>query len=604
MWNTFRLNTLGSLWLIVSVAAGVGLQASGASGAVDVYVTNPISGVMILPDSAPASLPGKPSSAIAVTATPGEYEPASFVVRSSGGIPALRVLVGDLKCGALKIPASAVDVKAVKCWYQSKGAWKTITRLGYTKTMVPELLLNDSSLIKADTTGKENYIKLKYADGSSKYVCISKKPNVELEDLVPQNTEIYEIAPGISTNTPIEKFPVKDSATLLPVSIGAGQNQQFWLTIHVPDGAKPGVYKGTVKLVSSGKPVKSLDLKVTVLPFKLSEPRTFYDSSREFTSSIYDRGMLDPKGKGSTTTDSKSPKQFLAELTNMREHGVTNPMICIPYSMIEHDDALLRKMLSLRKKAGITGPFYLVFDVVTNQQDPKALAELEARVKHYLGIAGEFGIPDFYFYGIDEASGDLLKSERAAWTAARKAGGKMIVSGYDGIFEEMGDILDVLVKNGPLSTEEAAKWHSVGHRIFSYANPQSGIENPELYRRNFGFKLWKSNYDGASTFTYQVGNGGWNDFNDIMRDLNFTYPTVDGVIDTIAWEGYREGIDDIRYGTTLKLAIEKAKGSSSEAKRRAAEAAEQFLGKIGEKDDMDQTRQGVIDHILAIQSAK
>ena len=26
------------------------------------------------------------------------------------------------------------------------------------------------------------------------------------------------------------------------------------------------------------------------------------------------------------------------------------------------------------------------------------------------------------------------------------------------------------------------------------------------------------------------------------------YPTVDGMIDTIAWEGFREGVDDVRYG--------------------------------------------------------
>ena len=32
--------------------------------------------------------------------------------------------------------------------------------------------------------------------------------------------------------------------------------------------------------------------------------------------------------------------------------------------------------------------------------------------------------------------------------------------------------------------------------------------------------------------------------------------TVDGVIDTIAWEGYREGVDDVRYVTTLQKAIE------------------------------------------------
>jgi len=72
----------------------------------------------------------------------------------------------------------------------------------------------------------------------------------------------------------------------------------------------------------------------------------------------------------------------------------------------------------------------------------------------------------------------------------------------------------------------------------------------------------EANYDGASTFSYQANSAGstWNDFdNPVQRDLMMTYPTVTGVIDTIQWEGYREGQDDIRYATTLKLEIAKAR---------------------------------------------
>jgi len=47
----------------------------------------------------------------------------------------------------------------------------------------------------------------------------------------------------------------------------------------------------------------------------------------------------------------------------------------------------------------------------------------------------------------------------------------------------------------------------------------------------------------------------------------FVYPTVDGVIDTIAWEGYREGIDDLRYLATLRKAIGKAEKSAAAQKR-------------------------------------
>ena len=35
------------------------------------------------------------------------------------------------------------------------------------------------------------------------------------------------------------------------------------------------------------------------------------------------------------------------------------------------------------------------------------------------------------------------------------------------------------------------------------------------------------------------------------RDHVFAYPTSNGVIDTIQWEGWREGVDDTRYVATL-----------------------------------------------------
>ncbi|MEE3074825.1 MAG: hypothetical protein VX739_04040, partial [Planctomycetota bacterium] len=45
------------------------------------------------------------------------------------------------------------------------------------------------------------------------------------------------------------------------------------------------------------------------------------------------------------------------------------------------------------------------------------------------------------------------------------------------------------------------------------------------------------------------------------RDHCFAYPTANGVVGTLQWEGFREGVDDVRYINTLEQAIEKAAGS-------------------------------------------
>ena len=118
----------------------------------------------------------------------------------------------------------------------------------------------------------------------------------------------------------------------------------------------------------------------------------------------------------------------------------------------------------------------------------------------------------------------------------------------------------MLVWSGGCQPEKAKRWHSVGSEIFSYSNPQVGVEEPLLYRYNYGLARWKADYDGAMTFAYQWAYGHiWNDFDsEKFRDHCFSYPTINGVVGTIQWEGFREGVDDVRYITTLEQAIEKA----------------------------------------------
>jgi len=45
---------------------------------------------------------------------------------------------------------------------------------------------------------------------------------------------------------------------------------------------------------------------------------------------------------------------------------------------------------------------------------------------------------------------------------------------------------------------------------------------------------------------------------DAYRDHCLAYPTVDGVVGTLAIVGLREGLDDVKYATALRLAIGRA----------------------------------------------
>jgi hypothetical protein len=234
--------------------------------------------------------------------------------------------------------------------------------------------------------------------------------------------------------------------------------------------------------------------------------------------------------------------------------------------------------------------------------NPTSLAELAAlsrRVSRWLEIAAQNGYHEVYVYGIDEALGERLKSQRAAWQSVHEAGGKVFVACNWTAYESMGDLLDLAIHDGKPLKAEADKYHSMHHQIFSYANPQVCVEEPETYRRNYGLLLWKNDYDGAMNYAYQHSFGHcWNDFDDkVYRDHMFTYPTVNGVIDTVQWEGFREGVNDVRYLTTLLKVIANARDQRSQL----AEEAKNWVDRIDVNSDLDLIRRQMIDWIIRLQ---
>jgi hypothetical protein len=552
------------------------------------YVLKPTAPNMVLPSTDPSSIAGRIGDTIFMTATPGEYEAASVVLRPRADLADLMLEATPLTAAMGAIPASSVDIRWVKCWYQDGGAWWNIVKRG-GKMLVPELLLHDDSLVRVNDK-QEDYLKITYPDGGVNYLWVS--------DPAPAKQSCnLRITP--------EQCPVNDSPMLLPTTIAANTNKQVWITVKVPDDARPGAYAGSINLTAGKRALGALRLKLVVLPFRLAEPKTYYDLKREFTYSIYYWGELDPQGTGIIGGKYKSEKQLLAELRDMYAHGVTSPnLIWTPDLMYDRPQAL-RRSLAIRDEAGMKGRTLYLGDsgLIGNPTDEAGLRKIREHVKSVLAVAREFGIPEVYFYGIDEARGDVLKSQRTAWQAVHEAGGKLIVSGYAGQFETVGDLLDLCNWSGRLSADEPAKWHSVGHRIWNYGNPQIGAENPDLYRRNYGLRLWRASYDGACDYCYMDACEGfaWNDFDDATyRDHNFVYPTVDGVIGTVAWEGFREGVDDVKYATTLRQAIEKADQSSDPAIKQTARAAQAYLDSMNLDGDLDTVRAGMIRYLRAL----
>ena len=147
--------------------------------------------------------------------------------------------------------------------------------------------------------------------------------------------------------------------------------------------------------------------------------------------------------------------------------------------------------------------------------------------------------------------------------------------------------------------------HEAGHKAWVYGNPQGGMEEPETYRRNYGLQLWQRGYDGAATWAYQwpFGESLWDDFDTDFqaRDHMMTYPSADGPLSTIQWEGWREAVNDVRYLSTYLKLLEDAKGKPS-ARAMAAEG-EQWLREVDLNGDLDRVRQEMVTRILQMGKA-
>lgn len=542
---------------------------------------NPIASVRILPSD--ALVPAPIATRLGMTAARGSFESASVIVQALRDVKGARLEVGDLhhEDGRTQIPAGQMDVRIVKCWYQSPRAWLDIGQSAGAPVLTPELLLHDDALVRVDPATQKNSIRLSHPGGDA-YVDATDR-----------------MFPGVPGGRPVSAAvaPVRDAPALCPVDISSGEVRQYWLTLRVPPHAAAGVYSGEVRMVEGSAVRAAVPLRVTVLPFELPMPRTRHDPARPFISSIYYRGRLNLADfpEGTLTSEAKSLDQMRAELRDMFEHNIHNPAV---YQPEEGLDVVLR----LRNESGMAGlPLFWVGGGTGAPRTPAALARLKERAARAKVLAAPFGVTELYMYGTDEARGDALLIQRDAWTAVHEAGARVFVAGYKGQVKVVGDLLDVQIQAGGPDPDEVRAWHAAGHRIFCYANPQTGPENPEVFRRNYGFLLWASDYDGAMTYAYQHGFGGIYDDADhaTYRDHVFSYPTSDGVIPTLAIEGYREGIDDIRYATLLASQVAKH-ASSPGPKGEAARSAAAFLSALDPKADPGATRKEIVRRILPL----
>jgi hypothetical protein len=502
------------------------------------------------------------SNKIIIRGCRGEYEPSTFALKSNIEINDLRFEIEGFEGEREKFSSENLNIRAVKCWYQSGNS----INKSNDRVFTPELLLHNDSLIVTDNNTKNNYLKSK-----NNYINIS---NTNSDDLV-------NIEPS-------------DEKIISPVKMNSNELKQFWVNIHIPSKISSGTYKGKIKITINNNYFKYIDVNIEVLPFDLVKSNILYG--------IYYRGKLidnnNDKDKiytetrlGKYNSEYKTYDQYVKEMINLRDHGILYPTI------YQSDISIIEKELNIRKELGL--PFDKVFFVgfqtaITKDFDYEKFIIKINKLKKLLE---KYAVSEWYIYGKDEAGQDDLIQQAPLWEKIHNNEGRIFASIDKNNAFKVKSILDVAVVSGEPDFVLADNYHDGNKKVLSYGNPQIGLENQKIYRINYGLKLWKNKYDGAMCYAYQHSFGNiWNDFDHVRyRDHVFAYPVMNGVVDTIQYESFREGVDDVRYVETLKNYIKCANPYDDRILN-----ANTWITNIDYNSNIDKIRSECIDHILKI----
>lgn len=580
-----------------------------------VYNVPALSPEMRLPNALPKD--GAVSNQIRVVSAQDEFEAASFLFAPLSDVDEVTFSINELQGADAVIPAGSIDLRVVKTWYQGGTAWQSYFFDDSKDVLTPELLLYDESLIQVDHEEKKNYLRIDYPEGSQ-YVNMSGSPPAAFNRW---------------------NEPVADSPVLLPIELKQGESKQMWITTKVPSGTPEGIYSGTIDIEADGAPAGQITLKIRVLPFELPDPKTYYNIEKDFYTLMYHGADLKNGLASSQGQTEMVEESLLNQYQNMADHNVLNA----PGPHYKPaDQATFIRQLELMLEAGLDlDPLFAVaptFDFLVYDEAYKVYKQEKAKYETnpteetrlkmeaayakwrtgaenfkiklqeiYDDVTEIVGHTNLYFDGWDEAFWEMLLFQQENWEFIQNTlGAKIYATGHENHMD-LPITEDFLNWFGEPTREKADAWHALGEDklITNYAHPHSGPENPDLMRQRHGLWLYKANYDAVYNYIWFYESqyvNPWGDYVDATyREFNFVYLTQTGVIDTLAWEGFREGIDDIRYATKLKQVAQDAISSGQPDRVAAANKALTWLEEMDERStSSDLIRYEMIYQIMTL----
>lgn len=341
----------------------------------------------------------------------------------------------------------------------------------------------------------------------------------------------------------------------------------YWITLKIPENTKSGIYEG--KIIFKGKNISSreIDLKLEVMPYKLEKLRNRYI------------GMYWNSYGWHVSPEKNIEKQ----LKDMAEHGINATTAYGDGIKVYLEDGNLKidwtkkeKIMELKKKYGITGPIPDTIagsGVITSLGIKYGTEEFEKYYKEFIKMLYEKhkkeNWPEIIFYPMDEPTVDnlaktgfylcqLIKSVSGTYTYITNTSQNFKVA--RNMEKELDKYLDIYCFSS-YEKEDIDEIKNKGKRFFFY----SGIyTDPLRVRYTTGFYFYFTGAEALYWWVYnwQKGNGYFDLDNDERETGAVICSETGDIISTIWWESLREGIDDLRYLTTLEERIRNCKDDS------------------------------------------
>ena len=399
---------------------------------------------------------------------------------------------------------------------------------------------------------------------------------------------------------------------MVPNDLTKGENFRVWATVRVGESTPAGIYTGRAEIFSGDKKLHELPVELRVLPINLVK-----DNGINY-GMYYRHPLIDM----SRANDSFSREWFRGkadkEIHDMAEHGMNGIVLYLTGKKtadgnFEPDFENLAAVIDLCRRAGfgdrpmplqLSSPVAIYFDKLGLPQPGGQCRGVKMPPQAYFDDITKLIVsieaerkqrqwPEFLYYPLDEpepsASPDVVPFVTKLMESIKKVPGARTFMTGDPVNERGGPTWDPAYPfidvwcNQPFKpdyeTIQAGAKTRPGVEYWCYPNHVC-IENDHTRvigaRMTYGFGFWRSGYKGLIPWGYQGNSGSpWNYLDGADSD-KFIRTADDGSpVPVVMWEAFREGIDDMRYITTLEHLIERAKA-----------AGRDDLAKAG-RDDLD-----------------